>query len=306
MNKQTKKKKPKRKNVRSYLSDNKNLDTMKILVSWDKFNLDVLKLRKVFSIPPKGFSNNEKIKKWNKKLSQDSDAFWETKDYKNKRKKLLLLKKKNYTQFLIEQDLINKEVPINKFNQAIKNLIKKYNLPYNFLETIRLYIYHNKILPIFLPVENFSLCVDTEARNGTAKWVEIKAYTRLTEKDIRNAMNGLRKLQKHFLPPVLTGDIRKHQDVDRALTIEREMQKRIKKIYQKPDSYLETVKKQYGKEEFERVKKLNPQRVEREIIKYTSKEISKKIFGTSKKDALVRQIYSRLQKERKKRFGGIV
>ena len=84
------------------------------------------------------------------------------------------------------------------------------------------------------------------------------------------------------------------------------MKRRIKKTYQRPNRYLEEVKKQYGEKEFERVKRLNPQLIEKEIIKYTSKEIAKKIFGTPKKEALVRQIYSRLRKERKKRFGEIV
>ena len=155
---------------------------------------------------------------------------------------------------------------------------------------------------IFLPSTNFSLSLNPEARKGTAKWVEIRAYTRLTEEEIRNAMIILREFQKHYLPPQLTEDIRKHQDIDKAIAIEKEMRRRIKKTYQKPDWYLQQVRKKYGEEEFERVKKLNPTRIEKEIIKYTSKEIAKKFFGSSKKAGLVRQIYSRLQKERVKRF----
>ena len=305
MNKKIKNKGSKSKNVHSR-QNNKNLDTIKLLVSWDKFQTDTLQLRKDFSIPPKGFLHTKDLKKWDEKLCRDSDTFWETEDYKNKRKKLLLLRKKDYRQFLIEQNLINKEVPINKFNQSIKNLIKKYNLPYIFLNAIKSYIYHNKISTIFPPCTNFSLCLDPEARKGSARWVEIRIYSQLTEREIRNAINDLRGFQKHYLPPLLTKDTRKHHGIDKAIAIEKEMKRRIKKTYQRPNRYLEEVKKQYGEKEFERVKRLNPQLIEKEIIKYTSKEIAKKIFGTPKKEALVRQIYSRLRKERKKRFGEIV
>ncbi len=288
--------------IHTISTGSKNLDTMKLLVSWDKFRGDVSQLREKYSIPLKGFPNSNEFKKWDKKLCRASDAFWETKDYRNKRKKLLLLREKDYRQFLVEQDLINKEVPINKFNQSIKDLLNEYNPPYNFLDALRMYIYYNKISMIFLPSTNFSLSLNPEARKGTAKWVEIRAYTRLTEEEIRNAMIILREFQKHYLPPQLTEDIRKHQDIDKAIAIEKEMRRRIKKTYQKPDWYLQQVRKKYGEEEFERVKKLNPTRIEKEIIKYTSKEIAKKFFGSSKKAGLVRQIYSRLQKERVKRF----
>lgn len=303
--KKTKNKRLKSKNIHSLLHS-KNLDTMKLLISWNKFQADVLQLRKDFSMSPEGFLNSEELKKWDKKLCQNSDDFWETKDYKNRKKKLLLLKEKKYRQFLIEQEIINNEVPINKFNQSIKDLLKKYNLPYNFLDAIKMYIYHNKITSIFLPGTNFSLSLDPEGRKGMAKWIEIRTYARLTEKEIRDAVNSLRELQKHYLPSALTKDIRKHQDIDKAIDIEKEMKQRIRKTYQKPDWYLEQVKKRYGKEEFERTKKLNPQRMEKEIIKYTSKEIAKKFFGDPRKENLVRQIHSRLQKEREKRFGKIM
>ncbi len=283
----------------------KNLDTMKLLISWDKFQRDLSKLRKSFSIPLEGFSNNEEVKKWDENLCHDSDNFWKTEDYKNKRKKLLLLKEKDYRQFLIEQELINKEVPINKFSQSVEDLVIKYHLPYNFLNAIRMYIYYGKITSIFLPDTNFSFSLNSEGRRGTAKWIEIRTYAQLTEEEIRIAMKGLRQMQKHYLPLVLTEDIRKHRDTDKAIEIEKEMKQRMIKTYQKPDWYLQQVRKAYGKKEFERVKKLNPARIEKEIIKYTSKEIANKIFGNYKKANLVRQIYSRIQKERKKRFGEI-
>lgn len=308
MRKKIKNKRPKSKNIHFFLHG-KNLDTIKLLVSWDKFQVDLLQLRKDFSIPSEGFFNSEELKKWHEKLCQDSDDFWTTEDYRNRRKKLLLLRKKDYRQFLIEQEFINKEVPINRFNQSIKNLAKKYNLPYNFLDAIKMYIYHNKIVSIFLPIANFSLCIDPEGRKGTAKWIELKTYARLTEKEIRRAMNSLRELQKHYLPAVLTEDIRKHQDTDKAIYIEKEMNKRIRKTEEKPDSYLEKVRKRYGEEEYKRtIKKWRAEGIEpmkKEIIKYTSREIAKKIFGSEKKANLVRQIYSRLQKEREKRFGKI-
>jgi hypothetical protein len=282
---------------------NKNLDTMKLLTSWDKFQVDVGKIREDFSIPLEGFSSGEEAKNWDKNLCQSSDDFWETKYYRDKRKELLLLKEKDYRQFIIEQKFVNDEVPINKFNQSIESLVIKYHLPYNFLSTIRIYVCYGKITSMFLPATNFSLSFDPSGRKGTAKWVEIKTYAQLTEKEIRDAVKFLRHMQKHYLPPTLTKDVRIHQDIDRAIKIEKEMKQRIKKIVEKPDWYLGLVKKQHGEKKFEEVKKNNLWRVEKELVKYTSKEISNKFFGTPKKADLVRQIYSRLQKERKKRFG---
>ena len=45
---------------------------------------------------------------------------------------------------------------------------------------------------------------------------------------------------------------------------------------------LELVKKQHGKEAYEKAKKQNPQYIEETIDQYTSKEIAKKIFKDEK------------------------
>ncbi len=307
MRKKIKNKRPKSKNIHFFLHS-KNLDIIKLLVSWDKFQVDLLQLRKDFSIPPEGFSSNEEFKKWDEKLCRDSDAFWETEDYKNRRKKLLLLRKKDYRQFLIEQELINEDVPINKFNRAIRNLVNKYHLPYNFLDAIRMYVYHNKIASIFLPSTNFSLSLDPEGRKGTARWIEIRTYALLTEKEIRSAVKSLRSFQKHYFSPNLTQDVRVHKNIDVAIDIEKEMKNtdRIRRKEGKADSYLEKVRKQHGEKAYreairkQRAEGIKP--IKRKINKYRSREIAKKIFGTPEKENLVRQIYSRLQKERKRLF----
>ncbi len=305
MKKKIKNKKPKSKNIHFFLHG-KNLDKIKLLVSWDKFQVDLLQLRKDFSIPSEGFSSNEEIKKWDKKLSQDSDAFWETEDYKNRRKKLLLLRKKDYRQFLIEQELINEDVPINKFNRAIRNLVNKYHLPYNFLDAIKMYVYHNKIASVFLPSTNFSLSFDPEGRKGKTRWIEIKTYALVTEKEIRSAVKSLRNLQKLYFSPNLTQNVRVHKNIDVAIAIEKE-KKNIdrKREKEKASSYLEKVRKQYGEKMYRktiRERQTEGIKLIKRINKNTSREIAKKIFGTPEKENLVRQIYSRLQKERKRLF----
>lgn len=281
---------------------NKNLDAIKLLVSWDKFQNDINQIRKEFGIHSDGFVSDSESEIWQNKLLKESDVFLESEYYKKTRKKLQLLRKKDYGTFLSIQESLNSKMPLNKFNGCLKRMVKKYNLPYNFLGFIETYIYYNKISSTSLPVYNFEISIDPEGRKNSAKWISIKAYAVLSEKEIRIAIKDLRNLQKHYLPLPITQNIKIKKDIDKEIVIEKEMNRRINKAIEKPDSYLKEVRKQYGEKEYKRVKKLNSNKVEI-IEKYTSSEIAKQFFGSRKKSASVRKIYSRIQKEREKRFG---
>jgi len=297
----------------------RNLDTMKLLVSWDNFQSNIVKIRNKSDIPTEGFKNNQEIEKWWDRLGEKSDNFFTTNDYLAKRKKLLYLKKRSYGEFLKEQEWINSEIPINKFHKRVDEIIQKYKLPYNFRDFIEKYILCNKISA---PSTNFALSFNfgperkLELETGKdwkdqIRWISLITYARLTEREIRLATKELRDHQKHYLSPTLTQDIRVHTDIDKAIAIEKKMDKRIRKTEEKStNGYLEEVKKKYGEKKYKETVKLWREQglkpTKKEVIRITSKEIAKEFFGSTLKANLVRQIYSRVKKERFKRFGKVM
>lgn len=218
--------------------ENKNLYIMKLLTSSEEFKTDVAEIRKTSSIPSNGFPNNEEAKKWNNKLLQN-------------------------------------EAKLNEFQDRIEKITDKYRLPYSFLEAIKFYVYFDRITSVYLPSSSFAFSVNPSGRKNKAKWVELKTYARLTEKEIREAIKILREMQDYYLPPNLSRDIRVHKNIDHAIKAEKEMAK----------------KKRKTEEDFE------------SILKHTSAEIAEDIFGNVAKANLVRQMCRRIKKEREELFG---
>lgn len=154
------------------------------------------------------------------------------------------------------------------------------------------------------PKINFDVSIGPDPKGFRSdKWISIKAYAPLSKEEIEQATKKLRELQKEFLPPKVTLDLRPKMDIDLAIKIEKEMLKRMKTIKKEPNTYLKTIEKQYGKEAYEKAKKQNPQYMEEIITQYTSIEIAEKLFKDKDKDYLVRKTYSLLQKRRKQLFG---
>ena len=248
-----------------------NLFIMKLLTTQPEFLNDVQKIRKKIKIPPDGFSNEKEKNEWVghslEKLDANSDS----------------LRDKNSVFY--NADFLR----------------KKYQLRYNFLSYIERYLLLSKI---DAPKINFDVSLGPDPKGFRHdKWVSIKAYAPLSKEEIRQATKKLRELQIEFLPPKTTLDLRPKMDIDLAIKIEQEMIKRMKKIEEKPNSYLQAVRKQYGEKEYEKAKKLTPHYMETIIVKYTSIEIAEKLLKDKNKDYLVRKTYSLLQKRRKQLFG---
>jgi hypothetical protein len=248
-----------------------NLFIMKLLTTQPEFLNDVQEIRTKIKIPLNGFSNEKEKNQWIghslEKLNANSDS----------------LRDKN-----------------SLFYNA-DSLRKKYQLRYNFLPHIESYILRNKV---DAPKINFDVSLGPDPRGlRHDKWISIKAYAPLSKEEIRQATKKLRELQVEFLPPKTTLDLRPKMDIDLAIKIEQEMIKRMKKIEERPSSYLQAVRRSYGEEEYEKTKKLNPHYMETAIVKYTSIEIAEKLLKDKNKDYFVRKTYSLLQKRRKQLFG---
>lgn len=247
-----------------------NLFIMKLLTTQPEFLEDIQRIRKKLEIPSGGFTNERTKNEWLGKNLNKLPA--------------------NKKALMNESSIF--------YNAEI--LVKKYQLRYNFLHHIEYYIFYSKT---DAPKFNFDVSIGPDPSGlRSKKWVSIKAYAPLTKDEIRQATKRLLKLQKEFLPPKVVLDLRPKVDIDLAIKIEQEMQKRIQKTEKRPDWYLEQVKKSYGTEVFEKTKKLHPQRMEKFVIHYTSREIAEKFLKTADKAPLVRKIYSSLQKKRKLLF----
>lgn len=254
---------------------NKNLYLMKLLVSADEFQAEVAQIRKNTGIPDGGFLDNKKLRKWQRKLEKDSDG-------------------------LMEKGRPVGELPINKFYDSIEALVVKYNLPYNFLSAVKAYILLGKIISLYLPASSYAIAFSP--KKGKAKWIDLRVYSRLTEKEIRQAIKDLRIDQGHYLTPALNLDIRIRKNIDVVLDMGEKMKKRRLKAGEIVSDYLEKVRKQYGENQYKLAKKTNPSHITK-IKKYTSENIAKETLNDKKRDYLIRQINSRLRKERKKLFG---
>jgi len=98
-----------------------------------------------------------------------------------------------------------------------------------------------------------------------------------------------------------------HKDLKRnieilyeATTIKRPTKK------ERYDGYLKYIEKEFKKgkitlKEFKRIKRLNPSLITTTRDGKTSKDVAKKFLGSSKKDARIRKIVSRLKKEIQKK-----
>lgn len=246
-----------------------NLFIMKLLTTQPEFLNNVEDVRRRIEIPEGGFKARKDKTNWYRKLL----------------KKL--------------PPGIDGQYQDGFFNGAL-DIVKKYKLKYNFLHHIENYLLYGII---DAPKYNFDVSLGPDPKGFTFdKWVSIKAFAPLTKTEIRAATKRLLSLQKEFLPDKVVLDLRPKFDIDKALRIEEEMDKRGIKILEKPSYYLEQLKKHNGEDAYRRALRLSPGKLQKEVIKYTSRDVSAKFFKSKSKDALVRTIYSRLKAKRKQLF----
>ncbi|MDD4411785.1 MAG: hypothetical protein PHO58_04745 [Bacilli bacterium] len=250
---------------------NENLFIMKLLTTQPEFLDDVQKIRVKLKIPTQGFTTEKDKNKW---LGSNLKSLFPGKRSLQDSKGV--------------------------FYQT-GSLVKKYQLRYNFLPYIESYIFYSKI---DAPKFNFDISLGPDPSGlRHDKWVSLKAYSPLTKDEIREATKKLKDLQLEFLPPKVNLDLRPKIDIDFAIKIEKEMQKRRKEYIEKPGEYLSMVRKAYGEKEYEKVKKLDIYETEKVLEQYTSREIAEKFFNTKNKASHVRKIYFDIQAKRKQLFG---
>ena len=206
----------------------------------------------------------------------------------------------------IKKDIteIRKKFNISAFDQAVETKNKKLGhnivflnaaevlfittqLPYHFITDFVNYILFNEIKA---PILNYDIAIEKEGR--WAKWVSIRTYMRLTKKETERAFKELLFMQQMYFRKEWSGEYRpKRLDTGKQSQLETEMRQRVLE-----DKYLKNIKSQYGKKEYEKVRKIS------KGVRYTSRDVAKKILGSGsvKKAAVVRQRFRRLKRQRNK------
>ncbi|MFZ2187788.1 MAG: hypothetical protein WAV46_04155 [Candidatus Moraniibacteriota bacterium] len=158
----------------------KNRDHVNLLISDQKFQEEIRKIRVKLGIPSEGFTKNAEIEAWTYKAADEADEIFDSEDFCEN---LLKIDKDFQDQKITsrEKDNLRYEahlvLPTNYEAHAIREIIKNFNLPENYEFMLRTYLVNNSTN--FLP-NNFSISYSKDQRS-----VSVNIYTRLTDEDLR-------------------------------------------------------------------------------------------------------------------------
>ncbi|HXF44041.1 MAG TPA: hypothetical protein VNK70_01070 [Candidatus Paceibacterota bacterium] len=249
----------------------KNLDNMKLLVSYPEFQEAIKPAREYLGIPENGFKNNDRkmVQLWWRKIEEKSEEILDSpgfnKQLKQIRKKLdrreigMRMARK-------QSQLLHHKIPINYLTNIARFLTEKFNVPENYKDHIRTYIIYGTISA---PSNNFeggeypAWTLPQENR-----YIPIKIYTRLTSEDIKELKRYIEWIGKH-LPR-----FQALKDTEKKLTIEQWFENRHKRDV-----------------------------VEGRDYKMSGAEIAENLLGDRKKSKKVYETVRELRELRQRRFG---
>lgn len=258
----------------------KNEIRFKLLVNLTSFQEDIKKIRKELKIPLGGFNDEEGFQSWDERvLTAESDRVILSKSFREQSIKVGALEAKDYGEFLKQKWLLHDKIPINRLNNRLEQLCSTYKLPANFGErNFRLsrlfgYITMNEIVP---PSNNWVIQPDPDGRRGTTKWLSIKTYAPLSNKEFTEAKEMLISLQNHYFPKTITLTQRAKDNFDRdleiykTLVLERSKKPVRKKSY---SGYLALL----SPTERKKWEHLHPKGVRVEFDEETTREVARKM-----------------------------
>lgn len=201
------------------------------------------------------------------------------------------------------------------FYKGIVAVLNRFKLPYSFYNKLEKYIlypsFDDKVPVPIMNVSDWSPFDEnrelTTAEKRLFKGVLQRKFGvekgRLPKDEKQASQIEIAKQKiKIILDRILKNKIRRKRNLERDLKIQEEMDQRKKETKIIYDDYLYYVEKENKKgnisdDEFERLKRLNPSDVQKYIDEYTSKDVAEKILGDRTKDATIRKIFQRIQKE---------
>jgi hypothetical protein len=251
----------------------KNLASMKLLVSYPAFQDEVETIRKKLGIREGGFDakDGEALKKWYEDNIRKTDEILASSDFsqqvnaifdKRDRKEI------NHRTARMQSELLHRlKLPTNYYVDAVKFLTQKYHMPKNYEEHIRKYILTNTISA---PTKNFSIVIhEPKAPLSKMRYVPLEIYARLTDEDLKEIKQCVDEWIGERLPKFQT-----LKNIDRTLTIEQ----------------WQTNRERYDAVEDTRYKR-------------TPDEISQELLGDKKQKKKLYEIPRQLRSLRERRFG---
>ena len=150
---------------------------LKILLSNDQFQDDILKLRCKYSINSDGLKSNEESEKWQRWLYRESDSFAKNNRYP------LQTEFNTLREYMIARQKFNDSTPINAFNLDLENLISKYRLSPKLKNSLKHYLLFNNEEQI-PPYSNVSIHLNYD-RTGKPKDLSLIIDQDTTLEDIK-------------------------------------------------------------------------------------------------------------------------
>ncbi|KKQ27025.1 MAG: hypothetical protein US42_C0016G0010 [Candidatus Magasanikbacteria bacterium GW2011_GWC2_37_14] len=193
-----------------------NLDLMKKVVYSEKFQSDILKIRSIFGINKDGFLNSQENSLWHKKMVLQTDIDSTNKKYLKALKEIGIKRDKGLYKRLSDYEselkIVNDTyIKLNYFNQLITEVVLRYNLPVHYKDSIRNYIFFNKV---HAPSTNHAISFDFNKefisvaiynKPTRDEWKMIKEEVELQLKFIKN--KKIKFLKKCHYP---LGDVEMH------------------------------------------------------------------------------------------------
>lgn len=310
----------------------KNLMLMHLLSMIGNFQLAIWITREKFKIPITGFETLKEYQNWLDEMFLNPDVFLdsfvEVLEKTLTKNSLVLARVKNeITSLKTKSFEIKFEYLERIFKEQIEGIVETYHLPYNFLPCVANYVLFNKIdapylnwniefepkqyVVVFSPVGKLVKNIEKETRHRiglkNTKSLILKIYSPLTLSEIGIIKEVIKELSKRCFPLEFFSEIKYKKNIKNQIEILKRMPKRRKEKKELKE-YLKLVKERYGekelKETIKRWKSLG-ENIYKKVEGYTSKDIAREIFGSEKKDYLVRKIYSGLKKRAMSRFFGI-
>lgn len=260
---------------------------MRLLVLVPEFQKDVRSVRKEkeFGIPENGFQSDEELDRW--------------------------FQERGLLFHGMKPSWFYKKPPINPFKDRVKEIGEKFNLPYHFyysaLYGVGYYILTDYIK---IPANNWEIDVDLQKDGSKPRWVLIRAYAPLSNKEIGEATTELRKEQHLLMKGHVTRNTRVHGQFERDLknigawSSERGRPAEIRQS--KQNGYLAELMASGKYSKFQLKEWSKAWEEERLEIEETvpSRITSMEIAGGNKKEsATLRQAKKRLHKLAKELFG---
>jgi hypothetical protein len=205
-------------------SHKKNLDNLKLLFSCSEIKEVIATAREYLAIPPNGFSgpNQEKeMERWWGEMYRRSNELRESERLHNQVKKI----KKEVQEKLTPESMAKKQttllyqkLPENYLTKTVADIIRYYDLPNNYEDSIRTYIISGIITAPPFPFSIVSHSVEDEPLLNPAKSVSLDIYAELTEDD-RKSLNRIIKIFREQLPQ----SPESITNLDQKLQIEKEL-----------------------------------------------------------------------------------